>query len=138
MSQYTREENGQYKAISYKINELLSQCSRQSGKSQRERLIDKMSQRSRQANQEKSVSTVEKPYENVKLVQTDDNTIRKLVEFSLNFKQHKRAGSKQIMKRDSMTNSPTSRKLRVKSAYDDVLSEVSIKNLNKEALMKFK
>lgn len=45
---------------------------------------------------EKSISTNEKPYENIKLVQTDDNTIRKLVEFSLNFKKHKRANSKLV------------------------------------------
>lgn len=140
LSQYSNaDNNGQYKAISYKINELLSQCSRQNGRTQKDKLMGGQSMKSRQSNQEKLFNTIDKPYESVKMVSTDDNTIRKLVEFSLNTKQHKRTSTK-IQNRDTITENGSpiySRKLRVKSAYDDVLSQVQLKNLNKEALLKF-
>lgn len=68
-----------------------------------------------------SYAHFDKPYDNVKLVNTDDKTIRKLVEFSLNFKAHSRVNSKKF-KRDLNDTSPRSRKLRVQSAYDECAS----------------
>jgi hypothetical protein len=123
-SKQSRDKPEQFSAIQSKINDLLSSKPSQKTSLRHSRRDQSSEVYSRRVKHSKTQSVVgshlkDNQYVNSKLIQTDDLTIKKLIEFSSNFNDDINERHNRKMSRDiSFVTSPqNSRKLRVKSAY---------------------